>query len=100
MLTEEVVAFPFGEGVGFADGRGLYGGKCPPLGGVYLSFELNWGKCRSRDLLLFRFAQNGWKVFPLGGLYVSFYLIWGKCRRRETLLSIEIQNGKEGILKN
>ena len=45
--TEEVVALPFGEGVGFADGRGyclptfgegvgfadrrgLYGGKCPP----------------------------------------------------------------------
>ena len=74
--------------------------KVSELVGVYLSFKLNWGKCRSRDLLLFRFAQNGWKVFPLGGLYVSFYLIWGKCRRRETLLSIEIQNGKEGILKN
>ena len=74
--------------------------KVSELVGVYLSFKLNWEECRRRDLLLFRFAQNGWKVFPLGGLYVSFYLIWGKCRRRETLLLSEIQNGKEGILKN
>ena len=50
--TEEVIAFPFGEGVGIADGRGLYGEKCPPLGGVYLSFELNWEECRCRETLL------------------------------------------------
>ena len=36
--TKEVIAFPFGEGVGSADGRGLYGGKCPP------SAELNESK--------------------------------------------------------
>ena len=36
--TEEDIAFPFGEGVGFADRRGLYGGKCPP------SAELNESK--------------------------------------------------------
>ena len=29
--TEEVIAFHFGEGVGFADGRGLYDRKCPHL---------------------------------------------------------------------
>ena len=29
--TEEVIAFPFGEGGGFADGRGLYGRKCSHL---------------------------------------------------------------------
>ena len=67
--------------------------KVSELAGVYLSFKLNWGKCRSRDLLLFRFAQNGWKVFPLGGLYVSFYLIWGKCRSRDLLLFRFAQNG-------
>ena len=71
--------------------------KVSELAGVYLSFKLNWGKCRSRDLLLFRFAQNGWKVSPLGGVYLSFELNWQECRRRETLLSIEIQNGKEGL---
>ena len=71
--------------------------KVSELVGVYLSCKLNWGKCRSRDLLLFRFAQNGWKVFPLGGVYLSFELNWEECRRRETLLSIEIQNGKEGL---
>ena len=74
--------------------------KVSELVGVYLSFKLNWGKCRSRDLLLFRLAQNGWKVSPLGGVYLSFELNWGKCRHRETLLLTEIQNGKEGILKN
>ena len=74
--------------------------KVSELVGVYLSFKLNWGKCRSRDLLLFRFAQNGWKVSPLGGVYLSFELNWEECRRRETLLLTEIQNGKEGILKN
>ena len=36
--TEEVIAFPFGEGVGFADGRGLCDRKCPH------SAELNESK--------------------------------------------------------
>ena len=72
-------AFPFGEGVGIADGRG----HCLPFWG-------RWRLCRRKRSLRR-------EVFPLGGLYVSFYLIWGKCRRREMLLSIEIQYGKEGL---
>ena len=79
--TEEVIAFPFGEGVGIADGRG----HCLPF----------WGRCRHcrRKRSLRR------EVFPLGGLYVSFYLIWGKCRRCETLLSTKIKKGKEGLFQ-
>lgn len=30
VLPSRQKAFPFGEGVGIADERGLYGGKCPP----------------------------------------------------------------------
>ena len=77
--TEEDIAFPFGEGVGSADEKGY----CLPL----------WGRCRHCR----RKRSMRQKVFPLGGLYVSFYLIWGKCRCRETLLSFKIQNGKEGL---
>ena len=55
---------PFGEGVSFADRRGLYGGKCPPLGGVYLSFELNWEECRRRETLLSIEIQNGKEGLP------------------------------------
>ena len=75
--TEEVIAFLFGKGVGFADRRGHS-----------LPFRGRCRLCRRK-----RFMRQ--KVFPLGGLYVSFYLIWGKCRCRETLLSIEIQYDKK-----
>ena len=79
LLTEEVVAFPFGEGVGFADGRGL----CLSL----------WGRCR----LCRQKRSVRWKVSPLGGVYLSFELNWEECRRRERLLLSEIQYGKEGL---
>ena len=77
--TEEVIAFPFGEGVGFADGRGY----CLPF----------WGRCR----LSRRKRTMRQKVSPLGGVCLSFGLNWEECRRRETLLSFKIQNGKEGL---
>ena len=73
--TEEDIAFPFGEGVGIADERGHclpFRGRCrlcrrkrsmrqkmSPLGGVYLSFGLNWEECRSRDLVFNKNTQNG-----------------------------------------
>ena len=63
VLPSRQKAFPFGEGVGFADGRGLYGGKCP-LGGVYLSFELNWEECRCRETLLSIKIQYGKEGLP------------------------------------
>ena len=72
-------AFPFGEGVGIADGRGHS-----------LPFR---GRCR----LCRRKRTIRQKVSPLGGVYISFGLNWEECRRRETLLSIEIQYGKEGL---
>ena len=77
--TEEVIAFPFWEGVGLADVRGL----CLPL---------RWGcrHCRRKRTM----RQN---VSPLGGAYLSFELNWEECRRREILLSFKIQNGKEGL---
>ena len=31
----------------------------PPLGGVYLSFKLNWEECRRRETLLSIEIQNG-----------------------------------------
>ena len=45
--------------------------KVSELAGAYLSFKLNWGKCRIRDLLLFRFAQNGRKCPPSAELNES-----------------------------
>ena len=41
--TEEVIAFPFGEGGGFADGRGLYGNKCSHLS-EFIIFSPQSGK--------------------------------------------------------
>ena len=67
-------AFPFGEGGGIADGRGHclpFRGRwrlCRrkrslrrevfPLGGLYVSFYLIWGKCRRRDLFLIKLFKT------------------------------------------
>ena len=59
MPTEEVTAFPFGEGGGFTDGRGLCGGKCSHSADFIMIFRLNWGKCRRRETLLSTENKNG-----------------------------------------
>ena len=55
-------------------------------GGVYISFELNCGKCRHRDLLFNKYIKRK-EVFPLGGLYISIELNRGKCRCRDLLFN-------------
>ena len=44
--------------------------KVPPLGGVYLSFGLNWEECRCRETLLSIEIQYGKEGLPQ---------IWNKC---------------------
>ena len=44
--------------------------KVSALGGVYLSFELNWEECRCREMLLSIEIQNGKEELPQ---------IWNKC---------------------
>ena len=126
--TEEVIAFPFGEGVGFADERGHslpFRKKCrlcrrkrtlpSPSGKVSAlpteeDFAFLFGKgvgiagerghslpLRGRCRLCRRKRTMRQKVSPLGGVYLSFKLNWEECRCRETSLSIEIQYGKEGL---
>ena len=52
--TEEVIAFPFGEGGGFADGRGLCGGKCSHSAGIN-KFSVKLGEMPSpRDVVVNR----------------------------------------------
>ena len=88
--------FPFGEGVGFADGRG----HClPPLGKVsplpteeVIAFPF-WGRCR----LSRRKRTMRQKVSPLGGVCLSFELNWEECRRRDLIFNKNTQNGKEGL---
>ena len=38
--------------------------KVSPLGGVYLSFGLNWEECRRRDLIFNKNTQNGKEGLP------------------------------------
>ena len=80
VLPSRQKAFPFGEGVGIADERGYclpLRGRCrlcrqkrsvqwkvSPLGGVYLSFELNWEECRCCETLLSIEIQNGKEGLP------------------------------------
>ena len=66
-----------------------------PLGGVYLSFGLNWEECRRRETLLSFEIQYSKKCPPSAEFNISSELNWEECRRRETLLSIEIQYDKK-----
>ena len=77
--------------------RLFYGGKCSHLSEFIISFRLNWGKCRCREILLSIEIQYGKKCPPSAEFNISSELNWEECRYREILLSIEIQYGKEGL---
>ena len=57
-----------------------------PLGGIYLSFELNWEECRRRETMLSIEIQYDKKCPPSAEFNISSELNWEECRRRDLLL--------------